>query len=89
MFPTDYELLIGYFQALFQMLGAAFAISASQVPEWEQALSNSSGNLLEVILSRSGGFGKFCTVFYLCLAFPSEPGVHTWILLFRLSWHFP
>jgi hypothetical protein len=49
-------------QAIFQMLGAAFAISASSVPEWNDALSKSSGNFIEVILSRAGGFGKFCTV---------------------------
>ncbi|CAO1614251.1 unnamed protein product [Parajaminaea phylloscopi] len=45
------------------LLGASFALSARDIPAWEEALSTSNGALFNTVMaSRTGGFGKFITV---------------------------
>ncbi|TFK41715.1 cytosine-purine permease [Crucibulum laeve] len=48
---------------LLQCLGAAAAVAASVVPEWEEAYTGGNvGGLLEAMLRPAGNFGKFLTV---------------------------
>lgn len=47
----------------FIMIGAAFACSSYDIPEWSQALSVSSGQFFQLILAGSlGNFGRFLVV---------------------------
>lgn len=57
--------LILYVCFLPFQVGAAFSISAQDIPSWDSAYSQSIGSLFDLILSGPGGvgnFGKFITV---------------------------
>lgn len=46
-----------------QCIGAAFAVAASSVPEWNEGYAGGNiGGLLNAVLSPAGNFGKFLTV---------------------------
>jgi purine-cytosine permease-like protein len=71
-------------QITLQCLGAAAAISASSVPNWNAGYADGNvGGLIDAMLSPVGGFGKFLmvlvslsvtgnnapTIYSMCLAF--------------------
>ncbi|KDN47543.1 hypothetical protein K437DRAFT_93470 [Tilletiaria anomala UBC 951] len=71
------------------MLGAAFAISAQDIPEWEQALGASNGALFNLIMADDPdystalrGFGKFLTVI---LALSTIPNITNTFYSFGLT----
>lgn len=87
----SYKIFIAVFLGFFlstapiMMLGAAFAISAKDIPSWESALQVSNGALYDVILTGPGGVGNFGRFLLVILALSAIGNIAATLYSFGLT----
>lgn len=87
----SYKIFIAVFLGFFlstapiMMLGAAFAISATDIPAWNDALELSNGALYNVILTGPGGVGNFGRFLLVILALSAIGNIAATLYSFGLT----
>lgn len=88
---SPYKIFLAVFLGFFlstapiMMLGAAFAISATDIPAWESALQVSNGQLYSVVLTGPGGAGNFGRFLMVLLALSAIGNIAATLYSFGLT----